>query len=183
VVRDFKGWHLHKEGFTAYYSAYLLLDGLTLRGNIDQLPMATNTNARPQGVGFGRSTPFTIMISGADIQNFYTGIAMPNRDKGINISFTVEDSYLHNYVNITRTSDGILGDLIIRDTNLPLASMETLSSGPKLAIELQGTGGAGRRTTVSGYNGSASDNFQVFFLEGSTPCTTTRPEIRGYVCE
>jgi hypothetical protein len=182
IVRDFKAWHIHEEGFTAYYSAYVVLDGLTLRGDIAQLPMANNTNARPQGVGFGRSTPFSVVISGADIQNFYTGIALPNRDKGINMSFTVEDAYLRNYVNITRTADGSLGNLFIDNSQLPLANTATLSSGPKLAIELQGTGGAGRHTTVSGYNGSSSDNFQVFFLGGAAPCTTTRPEILGYVC-
>jgi hypothetical protein len=183
IVRDFKAWHIHKEGFKAYYSAYLVLDGWTMRGNIAQLPNATNIYARPRGIGFGRSTPFTITIKEADIQNFYTGIEMPTRDKGVQIKFLVENAYLRNYVNITRTPDGTLGDLLVYDTMLPLANTTTLSSGPKLAIELQGTGGAGRNTTVNGYNGSASDNFQVFFLGGSTPCTTTRPEIRGYVCK
>jgi hypothetical protein len=182
IVRDFKAWHIHKEGFKAYYAAYLVLDGWTMRGDIAQLPNATNIYARPRGIGFGRSTPFTVTITGADIQNFYTGIAMPTRDKGIHITFLVQDSYLRNYVNITRTSDGTIGDLEVRDTMLPLANTTTLSGGPKLAIELQGTGGAGRNTTVTAYNGNSSDNFRVFFLGGSTPCTTTRPEILGYVC-
>ena len=183
IVRDFKAWHIHKDGFKAYYSAYLVLDGWTMRGDITQLPKATSTYVRPLGIGFGRSTPFTVTIKDVDVQNFYTGIEMPTRDKGINIMFAVENSYLRNYVNITRTPDGTIGDLFVRGTLLPLANTATLSSGPKLAIELQGTGGAGRRTTVTGYNGSASDNFRVFFLGGSAPCTTTRPEIRGNVCQ
>ena len=182
IVRDFKAWHLHKQGFNAYYSAYLVLDGWTLRGDIAQLPKATNIYARPLAIGFGRSTPFIVTITNADIQNFYTGIALPARDKDHDVVFTVEDSYLRNYVNITRTADGTRGPLIIRDTPLPLANTVTLSSGPKLAIELQGTGGAGRNTTVDGYNGHPSDDFRVFFLGGATPCTATRPEIRGYVC-
>jgi hypothetical protein len=183
IVRGFKAWHIHKEGFKAYYSAYLVLDGWTMRGDIAQLPKATNIYARPLGIGFGRSTPFTVTIKDADIQNFYTGIAMPTRDKGINIMFAVEDSYLRNYVNITRTPDGTIGNLFVRGTMLPLANTPTLSGLPKLAIELQGTGGAGRNTTVTGYNGNGSDNFRVFFLGGSAPCTATRPEIRGNVCQ
>ena len=181
VVRDFKAWHIHDQGFNAYYSAYLVLDGWTLRGDIDQLPDAENVNARPIGIGFGRSTPFVVQITRADIQNFYTGVAMPTRNKGINISFTVAESYLRNYVNITWASDGTLGDLTIRDTNLPLANTATLPSGPKWAIELQTSGGEGRRTIVEGYNGTSGDNFEVFFPGGSTPCTATRPEIHGYV--
>jgi hypothetical protein len=183
VVRGFKAWHIHKEGFKAYYSAYLVLDGWTMRGDLSQLPNATNVYARPRGIGFGRSTPFTVTIKDADIQNFYTGIEMPTRDKGINIMFAVEDSYLRNYVNITRTPDGTIGNLFVRGTMLQLANTPTLSGLPKLAIELQGTGGAGRNTTVTGYNGNGSDNFRVFFLGGSAPCTTTRPEIRGNVCQ
>ena len=182
IVRDFKAWHLHKQGFNAYYSAYLVLDGWTLRNNIAQLPNGKNTSARPLAIGFGRSTPFIVTITNADIQNFYTGIALPARDKDHDVVFTVEDSYLRNYVNITRTADGTRGPLIIRDTPLPLANTVTLSSGPKRAIELQGTGGAGRTTTVDGYNGNSSDDFRVFFLGGATPCTVTRPEILGYVC-
>jgi hypothetical protein len=183
IVRGFKAWHIHKEGFKGYYTASVVLDGWTMRGDIAQLPNATNIYARPRGIGFGRSTPFIVTIKDADIQNFYTGIELPTRDKGINIVFTVENAYLRNYVNITRTPTGTIGELLVRGTLLPLANTATLSSGPKLAIELQGTGGAGRNTTVTGYNGNASDNFRVFFLGGSAPCTTTRPEIRGNVCQ
>jgi hypothetical protein len=183
IVRGFKAWHIHKEGFKGYYTASVVLDGWTMRGDIAQLLNATNIYARPRGIGFGRSTPFIVTIKDADIQNFYTGIELPTRDKGINIVFTVENAYLRNYVNITRTPTGTIGELLVRGTLLPLANTATLSSGPKLAIELQGTGGAGRNTTVTGYNGNASDNFRVFFLGGSAPCTTTRPEIRGNVCQ
>jgi hypothetical protein len=183
IVRDFKAWHTHYQALNVYYSAYLVLDGLTLRGDINQLPKAQSLNARPKGVNFGRSSPFFVTITRADIQNFYTGIDMPGRNKkDINVAFTVDASYLRNYVNIIWAADGILGDLIIRATNLPLANTVTLPSGPKWAIELQGLGGEEHRTIVDGYNGNTNDNFEVFFLDGPTPCTATRPEIRGYVC-
>ena len=137
-MRDFKAWHLHKQGFNAYYSAYLVLDGRTMRNNIAQLPNGKNTSARPLAIGFGRSTPFIVTITNADIQNFYTGIALPTRDKDHDVVFTVEDSYLRNYVNITRTADGTHGPLIIRDTPLPLANTVTLSSGPNEPLNYRG---------------------------------------------
>jgi hypothetical protein len=182
IIRDFKAWHIHEQAFNAYYSAYLELDGFTLRGDIDQLLHGQSVNTRPKGIGFGRSTPFEVTITRADIQNFYTGISMPTRNKSIHIAFTVDRSYLRNYTNITWTSDGTLGDLLIRDTRLPLADTPTLPSGPRWAIELQAPGEAGRRTIVEGYNGDTNDNFEVFFPGGPAPCTTTRPEIHGYVC-
>jgi hypothetical protein len=39
------------------------------------------------------------------------------------------------------------------------------------------------RAEVAAYNGDAEDNFRLYYLEDSAaPCSTRRPEIRGFAC-
>jgi hypothetical protein len=96
---------------------------------------------------------------------------------------TIEDAYLQNYIGIARGIDDMPGDLIIRNSQFAPVSTAALPGQAQRAIELRGEGEKpGHRNLVYGYNRVQGDDFQLFFLGGSAPCTDIRSGIQGYAC-
>ena len=138
------------------------------------------------------------MIRNSDIQGMGSGIDAPSSGMGPGANLTVENSILRNWDNINVPTPSSVNGCwmenmlhVVKNTQLQAPPGRSLSAiGMDRAI-----GGAIEclskqvEVRVYGYNGNATDNFQIYHSNGSVmprppgSCTpTTRTGIDGLTC-
>lgn len=169
VLRDFRAWHVHEEGFFAYPIQHVTFDGFVVRGH---------TRARNQGsAGWSSGDYFAenITLRRADIQGVDSGVSGSTNTPG---TFTIENSTFRTLgaaigVETLKTPGGgspawiLPRRWIVRNVRFEALPGQLLRS---LNMSyFTGNGHANLIQTdqvfVYDYQGVAGRNFQVFYRE------------------
>ncbi len=165
VIKDMRIWNVYEDAVYHYEVKDLTLDGLVVRG-------------QGEGTGLvgGDYVANNFTIRNADIQGMATGIFVPTMSDGG--TFTIEDSYLRNGVNIQvtpLTTSSYRADvlqprkIIVRNVRFDAPQGGSLTA---IKMDFNGGGAGGQHNWIQkdqvfvyDYNGIAGNNFQVFFKE------------------
>jgi hypothetical protein len=135
-----------------------------------------------------------IVIKNADIQGMQEGIIAPEAGHGTEPNLTVQDSFLRNLENINVPIVGSVNGcwmddklVVINNTTFaapPGQSLRSIAMVGDVANVSSQCPSKLDQVRVYSYNGNPNDNFQVYnpSWAPSAPCSSTRPEISGFVC-
>jgi hypothetical protein len=179
TVKDFTGWHNHEYGVGLGYPSFdITFDGLVLRSS-EREPYAFAWS-------WGDYETRAFVIQNADIQNFYIGIDTPDKPSP-HLSFapgtfTVQDSFLRNQVNIWITPGSGPGNggahsihpmtitirnvkygdpILVRRDQPDFAGNLYLGGAPGIAVNIIQL----LQVYVYDYNGQAGVNYRVYMYE------------------
>lgn len=185
-VQDFRAWHIHGDGSFVYYVSDLEVDGWVQLGN----PQVVNEDS----VAIHWARTQRLYVQNADIQGHGYGVI--NRGRGASELFVLKDAYLKNRVNLLVRAwmqDPPSG---MRETFMHNVTFAPQSNSPSQhAIEMRWDPPDSASQNVPDYVYVQNDNgpdSRVFYKEQQSNasiaggnagiCSTTRPEITGYVC-
>jgi G8 domain len=194
LIRNLKLWHIYNKVVYHYPSALMVYDGLKIRGNYSSAARCCG-----DGVYFPDYSAKGIIIRNSDIQGMDTGIDAPVAGFGPGPNLVVENTYLRNYQNMNvGTNWSVNGCWMqnklveIRNTRFDAPPGRTLSAITMGRSNSNGIECLGLldEVRVYGYNGNASDNFQVYHSHSAvlprppaSCATTTRAGfINGLLC-
>jgi hypothetical protein len=188
-VQDFRAWHIHGDGSFVYYVSDLEVDGWVQLGN----PQVKNE----ESIAIHWARTQRLCVRNADIQGHWYGVI--NRGRGASELFVLEDAYLKNNVNLlvrAWTQNPPSGK---RETFMHNVTFDPQPKSPTqhaIVMKWDPPDSASQNVPdyvyVQNYNEQQSDDFRVFYKEQQSKasiaggnagiCSTTRPEITGYVC-
>ena len=166
VIKNLKLWHIYNKVVYHYPSALMIYDGLKIRGQFSSAARCCG-----DGVYFPDYSAKGIVIRNSDIQGMDTGIDAPVSGFGPEPNLVVENTYLRNYENVkVGTNWSVNGcwmqnKLIeLRNTRFDAPPGRTLTAITMARANSNGTECLSLldEVRVYGYNGVATDNFQVY---------------------
>lgn len=198
LFTDFLGVHLTANGVEFFHESHNTFAGFVLKNN----PAATDLNQGGDRTNRGfRVSHYAyengwMVIRNAHVTGSDIGIELPPRPaSALGHDYThVLDSTLKNHVNISEMLPGIPKDTLIKNVVFqPLVLGSPAGGLPATQTDIwmnpdtfNKNKALSSTTRVEDFNGVASDDFHVFsLLLGVNPpatCSTTRPQIIGYVC-
>jgi hypothetical protein len=177
-----------------YPSQKITFDGLKIRGNF----IPNTSRCCGNGVYFADYSSKGIVIRNSDIQGMEEGITAPEAGFGPEANLTIENSYLRNISNLDVPTNGSVNGCWM-DPKLVVTINTRFDVPPgRSADHISMVGDVASAPSclsvpdemrVYAYNGTASDNFQVYHTSstilprppvGCTP--TTRTGIGGLIC-
>ena len=193
VIKNFKTWHTYNKAVYVYPGQKVTFDGLTIRGNF-----SSTARCCGDALFFADYSAKGIVIRNSDIQGMQNGIIAPEAGFGPEPNLTVENSYLRNWENFNVPTVGSVNGcwmdnklVVIKNTRFDappgraannIAMVGDVANAPQCLSKLD-------EARVYGYNGNASDNFQVYHSSSSvlprppSSCTpTARAGISGLTC-
>jgi hypothetical protein len=209
VVKNFTAWHYAANGIFGYATNNVTIDGLQIRGDINDLNSGTQSLG-VVGVVFNDYLERSLTIQNANIQDVQNGIMLPfyvgqsalNPGVGMDTT-TVQNCYLDNIFNIAlsppRTVNGATGLLpqTVNINNVQFASPSSNAFGytneniimDYITQDDLGTAQMNdpQYVYVNNYNDVLGDNFQLYYSQTPSPTgtipanATTRAEIVGSV--
>jgi hypothetical protein len=100
IVSDLRLWHIHHFGVTAYHTANLTFNRMTILGSLT----ARNRNdSGAMGMDLRVYENLGTLITNSRIEGMYVGIFMPSNDSsqfGMGKPTVISNSVLRNYINI-----------------------------------------------------------------------------------
>src|SRR5205807_1863116 len=93
TFKDFTAWHIHPIGVWSYESSNVVLDHFVMRNDSSLVTLGDTA------IGWADYFVNKGVVRNADIQGFAIGIAPSTNTHGA--TFTIQDSYLRNYYNIS----------------------------------------------------------------------------------
>jgi hypothetical protein len=171
VVRDFVAWHVWEEGYFSYSAYNVLFDGFTVIGD----PRAIKYHPYV-GTGWtsGDYRASDITIQRADIEGMWAGVSGSENTQG---TLTIRDSYMRNYSqNIGVQMLATPGSRFwaqARKTVIDNVRFDPYPGAPSFTTIAMNytnvTDGAfytrPDQVFVYNYNGTAGDDFQLFYRE------------------
>jgi hypothetical protein len=193
VVSDCRVWHVYNIAVYHYPSTRMTIDHLTIRGK-----SPTTSACCGKGYVAGDYAASDLRFLDCDIQGMTIGFYPSTVQFGFQ---DVQDSYFRNLLDIMAdtlysTSGGSwlpARRIVVRNSHFDPWPGSTY---PRIEKRWNPRGAAVENTTqldelkVYGYQGAATDNFQVYYsvqatqsvAGGLAPCTTTRAGIGGLAC-
>ena len=213
TVSNFRVWHPSRQGFTATPTDTMLLDRITVLGDIrvmggdprDRFGLGVWQN--PIGIWISNYMAKGVVVKDANVQGFRAGIVSPfypvrqllepGRGDG---SLTIENGYFRDYVGLAiasgYTAEGespfaVKHATVKNATFAPLDVPSNPMNAPGAISMNYGMAGGDTEKrdpiVVSGFNGNPGDDFTVYYsLEvppEAAPCHETRPNVQGWVCK
>lgn len=184
VIKDFRAWHVHDEGFFGYPIHNMLFDGFVVRGH------TRAHSAVDGGKGWlsGDYWAENITLRNADIQGMYwNGISSFLNAPGV---FRIENSYLRNVMgNISIQTPATPGSGAFkppRRTEIVNVRFDSWPSKPLTTIEMDYNVSKTNTDVIQrdavfvvSYNGVFGDDFQLYYTEQApgfvVPQSTTAP--------
>ncbi|MCI0464832.1 MAG: hypothetical protein L0Z62_48545 [Gemmataceae bacterium] len=171
VIKDFRAWHVHDEGFFGYPVQNVLFDGFVVRGH----PRAFSFPDGGTGWSSGDYWAGNVTIRNADIQGMYWGaVGGSLNTPGV---FRIENSYFRNYIgNIgvsTLATPGSRAQTLARQTVIDNVRFDPYPGAPDfqtISLDYNSTLAGSNfiqkdEVLVYNYNGVSGDNFQVYYVE------------------
>ena len=195
-------WHASLHGVAGIPPERLVLDGVTVRGDLAALGEAAEA---PVGVSIANYLSRHVTVANADVQGmrvgvhspfFYNQTPEPGRGAG---ALVVEDGYFRNHVDLsiaTAYATDAAGGAPLKRAEVRGAVFEPLGTPPGATWPRESIsanyemrpGDAQPRDPifVYDYNDQAGDDFEVYYSheapEAAAPCHEVRPDIGGWVC-
>ena len=173
AISNFHAWNIYQEVYYGYQTVNLTLDGFVFRGDFNLLAQGESSVA---GIFFSDYLTANLTVKNADIQGMAYGIVAPGDTVG---TFTVQDSYLRSYLNISVGHPWLSGGpstwltdrtIVLNDIRFAQALASDVGIlGPQYNI---GMGDNYPYITnldvldqvlVYNYNGVAGDNFRLYY--------------------
>jgi G8 domain len=166
VIRNLNLWHIYNKVVYHYPAALMIYDGLTIRGQFSSAARCCG-----DGVYFPDYSAKGIIIRNSDIQGMDTGIDAPVAGFGPEPNLLVENTYLRNYENMNVGTNWSVNGCWMQNKLVEIRNSQfaappgrtltaiTMGRSNSNGIECLGLLDEVR---VYGYNGNASDNFQVY---------------------
>ena len=193
VIKNLKLWHIYNKAVYHYPAQLVTFDGLIIRGAYD-----ANSRCCGTAVNFEDYSSKEIVFRNVDIQGMNVGIKAASSGFGPNPNWTVQNSILRNWTNISvptpsSTNGCFMQNMMGRLVNTRLEAPPGRSlSGISWFGASSGTSACTNvldEVRVYSHNGNASENFQVYHSNSSVlprppaSCTpTTRAGISGPTC-
>jgi len=179
VFTDYTGFHFTVNGMDAFHESRLTFDRAVLLNN----PTITDQNqgGDRHSKGFKTDNPVYemggLIIKNSRIEGFDVGIALPPRPNSGSTGHDyahVFDSTLKNWVNIKESVPGMVREVLVRNVKFEAMAMATPTTGmPAAQTDIwmnptinpsASTPMLSSRFLVEDFNGVASDDVEVFFL-------------------
>ena len=202
TVSDLTVWHPSRQAFAGIPPERLVLDGLTVRGDLAALG---ETAEAPVGVSIANYLSRHVTVANADVQGmrvgvlspfFYNQTPEPGRGPG---ALVVEDGYFRNHVDVsiaTAYAAGAPGAAPVKRAEVRGSVFEPLGVRPpdpwpreSISANYETAPGDGQPRDpifVYDYNDQAGNDFEVYYSheapEAAAPCHEVRQEIGGWVC-
>jgi hypothetical protein len=212
TVANFRAWHTSRQAFTATPTDTLTLDRVTLLGDASIMtagaPMfGLGVWQNPVGIWISNYMAKGVVVKDANIQGMRAGIVSPfypirqllepGRGDG---SVTVENGYFRNYVGVAISSGyaaegespfAVKHAAVKNVTFAPLdVPASPVNAAGAISMNYGVSGGDTEKRdpiVVSGFNGKAGDDFNVYYSLDAppdvAPCHEKRPEVQGWVCK
>ncbi|MGB7220479.1 MAG: G8 domain-containing protein [Vicinamibacterales bacterium] len=205
TISNFRVWHTSRHGVTAMPTDKLVIDNVTVRGDVSVLASELES---PAGVWLSNYMSKSIVVRNANVQGMRVGVASPffttdqtpepGRGDG---SAIIENGYFKDYIGIVVATsyvknskgDAPLKNAIVRNSTFePLPNVRVFPNNPPVAISMNyrmAPGDADPRDPISVYdfNKRAGENFRVYYSleapQSVAPCHDTRTDIGGWVCK
>jgi hypothetical protein len=193
LVANLGIWHVFNKAVYHYPSARMTFDGLVIRGRDPASAACCGTGWHGEDYAAAH-----IVIRNADIQGMNIGVTPSTAGTGPQ---TIEHSVLRNVTGVLmRTLYSANGGgwlparhVVVRNSTFaawPGSSYRAISMSWASQPTSQHNTTQLDELLVYAYQGSATDNFRVYYSAQATqnvagglaPCTSTRPEIQGLVC-
>jgi hypothetical protein len=201
-ITRFAAWHPYHAAIKWYHNGRTTIRDLVIRGDPAvsasmSIPNAESDDQPAKVMDFTESgyENVKLTVDRFDARGYVFGIHTPRNTSadGATDPALFRDGVLQNYVNVRipgRSGAGSdLGWSLFDNVQFLAWNRPGFTNYPTpLAIEMdyqddQTASPASVRAEVSAYNRVAGDNFRLYYLEDSgAPCSTRRPEIRGFVC-
>ena len=195
-------WHPSRQAFAGNPPERLVLDGLTVRGDLAALG---ETGEAPVGVLIANYLSRHVTVANADVQGmrvgvlspfFYNQTPEPGRGPG---ALVVEDGYFRNHVDVsiaTAYAAGAPGAAPVKRAEVRGSVFEPLGVRPadpwpreSISANYETTPGDGQPRDpifVYDYNDQAGNDFKVYYSheapDAAAPCHEVRQGIGGWVC-
>ena len=202
TVSDLTVWHPSRHGFAGIPPERLVLDGVTVRGDLAALG---ETAEAPVGVSIANYLSRHVTVANADVQGmrvgvqspfFYNQTPEPGRGPG---TLVVENGYFRNHVDVsiaTSYATDAPGGAPLKRAEVRGSVFEPLGVRPAAAwpresisanYEMRPGDGQPRDPIfVYDYNDQAGNDFEVYYSheapEAAAPCQEVRQSIGGWVC-
>lgn len=202
TVSDLTVWHPSRHGFAGIPPERLVLDGVTVRGDLAALG---ETAEAPVGVSIANYLSRHVTVANADVQGmrvgvrspfFYNQTPEPGRGAG---TLVVEDGYFRNHVDVsiaTSYATDAPGGAPLKRAEVRGSVFEPLDVRPAAAwpresisanYEMRPGDGQPRDPIfVYDYNDEAGNDFEVYYSHeapaAAAPCQDVRQGIGGWVC-
>ena len=202
TVSNFTVWHASDHGVKGVPPQQLVVDGLTVRGDVSAL---VDPTVAPVGVLIGNYISRRVSVTDADVQGmrvgilspfFYNQTPEPGRGAG---SFVVENGYFRNQIGVsvaTAYAPSAREDVSLKNAVVRRSVFEPLEGlspdlWPRESISMNyemAPGDAQPRDPllVYDYNNQAGNDFNVYYSheapEAVAPCHDVLPDIGGWVC-
>ncbi len=190
-------WNIFEAGVLMYHTGNVTFSGLTIYGDWTE---QTRNDTGGVGVKLSYYDNRNLVIRNARIENFYIGVMAPRADAstaGRERPTLIEDSVLHNYVNIlvSPTWDAGATDasaLVVRNVKFDMRT--DVPGGPKnpaevmppanIRMDLLATNAdltEPSTVRVYSYNQVAGDDFQVFYREQALDAAVPQTDRKSLV--
>jgi hypothetical protein len=163
-VTNFKAWNFHEQGYFGYETSHLTIDGAVFLGHLwDQ---------EGYGFAFNDYTTRNQLVIHANVQGLRIGYSA-STDSGGGTQ-TIQDSYFNDYVDFSFgplwTSGYSSGGIKARTTIIRNVIFDHLASGAAIWTDGSSWNDVANliqsdQIFVYAYNGVATDNFQVYYLQ------------------
>jgi hypothetical protein len=203
TVSKFTVWHPSHHGFSGIPPEKLIVDALTVRGDLSLLG---SPSEKPIGISIANYMSKSVMVTNADVQGmrvgvfspfFYNQTPAPGRAGG---SLVIENSYFRNHIGIsvataytTNSGGESIKNAVVRSSTFePLEVPGGAGIWPSESIsmnyEMTPRDPQPRDPLlVYDYNKQPGNNFKVYYSheapEAAAPCHTALQGIGGWVCK
>jgi hypothetical protein len=200
TIRNFTVWHPSRQGLTGMPTDDLIVDGVTVRGDLSLLGDPAENSA---GVWFANYLARRVIVRNADVQGMRIGIASPFFSNNVvdtgrgDGSFLVERGYFRTNLGVVigtaytgeRRNNRPIKSAVIRDIVFEPVAAATVF--PSEAISMNHGMTPNDHETrepilVYNFNRKPGEDFKIYYsLEApqeAAPCHDTKPGIGGWVC-
>jgi hypothetical protein len=204
TITNLRVWHPSRHGLTGTPTDKLIVDRVTIRGDMSIL---SSQVANPAGIWLSNYVAKTIVLRNADVQGMRTGIsspfyqefraAEPGRGDG---SVVVEGGYFRNYIGVviataytaSAEAGAAIKKAVVRDSVFEPIDVPVDPMNPPAGISMNyhmapNDPDPRDPILVYNYNKKSDDNFKVYYSldapQSVAPCHETRADISGWICK